>query len=141
MVASLAGDVEVEEAAEYLYQNGIPSYAYSTELPGRGCSGAKYKWGGAARGCCRRKSSLRGAKRRSNPSFPGRRDGLLRFARNDGLESIGSLHHAPTNRARNVIRRKAIGCTRGGRGLMARDGGVQSVDRAPADHRDAGRGR
>src|SRR6266498_1571585 len=33
MVASLAGDVEVEEAAEYLYQNGIPAYAYSTELP------------------------------------------------------------------------------------------------------------
>jgi hypothetical protein len=29
MVASLAGDVEVEEAA----QNGIPAYAYSTELP------------------------------------------------------------------------------------------------------------
>ena len=33
IVASLAGDVEVEEAAEYLYQNGIPAYAYSTELP------------------------------------------------------------------------------------------------------------
>jgi len=33
MVASLAGDVEVEEAAEYLYQHGIPAYAYSTEIP------------------------------------------------------------------------------------------------------------
>src|SRR5277367_1565814 len=43
MVASLAGDVEVEEAAEYLYQNGIPSYAYSTELPVE-VLGAKYKW-------------------------------------------------------------------------------------------------
>src|SRR5712675_667646 len=31
-----------------------------------------------------RKPSLRGAKRRSNPSFFTRRDGLLRFARNDG---------------------------------------------------------
>jgi len=35
IVASLAGDVEVEEAAEYLYQNGIPAYAYSTEIAGR----------------------------------------------------------------------------------------------------------
>src|SRR3982075_4048628 len=43
IVASLAGDVEVEEAAEYLYQNGIPSYAYSTELPVE-VLGAKYKW-------------------------------------------------------------------------------------------------
>ena len=33
VVASLAGDVEVEEAAEYLYQHGIPAYAYSTEIP------------------------------------------------------------------------------------------------------------
>ncbi len=38
-----AGDVEVEEAAEYLYQNGIPAYAYSTELPVE-VLGAKYKW-------------------------------------------------------------------------------------------------
>ncbi|MBV9562190.1 MAG: acetate--CoA ligase family protein [Bradyrhizobium sp.] len=43
MVASLAGDIEVEEAAEYLYQNGIPAYAYSTELPVE-VLGAKYKW-------------------------------------------------------------------------------------------------
>src|ERR1700734_2992972 len=43
IVVSLAGDVEVEEAAEYLYQNGIPAYAYSTELPVGGLA-AKYKW-------------------------------------------------------------------------------------------------
>src|SRR5579871_6188106 len=43
IVASLAGDVEVEEAAEYLYQHGIPAYAYSTELPVE-VLGAKYKW-------------------------------------------------------------------------------------------------
>lgn len=47
VVASLAGDVEVEEAAEYLYQNGIPAYAYSTELPVE-VLGAKYKWARAA---------------------------------------------------------------------------------------------
>ena len=33
IVASLAGDIEVEEAADYLYQNGIVAYAYSTEIP------------------------------------------------------------------------------------------------------------
>ncbi len=43
VVVSLAGDVEVEEAAEYLYANGIPAYAYSTELPVQ-VLGAKYKW-------------------------------------------------------------------------------------------------
>src|ERR1700683_2779162 len=43
IVASLAGDIEVEEAAEYLYQNGIPAYAYSTELPVEVLA-AKYKW-------------------------------------------------------------------------------------------------
>src|ERR1700680_1037430 len=43
IVASLAGDVEVEEAAEYLYQNGIPAYPYSTETPVE-VLGAKYKW-------------------------------------------------------------------------------------------------
>ncbi|MBC5783201.1 acetate--CoA ligase family protein [Ramlibacter sp. USB13] len=47
VVASLAGDVEVEEAAEYLYQNGIPAYAYSTELPVE-VLGAKFKWARAA---------------------------------------------------------------------------------------------
>src|SRR5579872_3801704 len=43
IVASLAGDIEVEEAAEYLYQNGIPAYAYSTEIPVEVLA-AKYKW-------------------------------------------------------------------------------------------------
>jgi acetyl coenzyme A synthetase (ADP forming)-like protein len=43
MVASLAGDIEVEEAADYLYQNGIVAYAYSTEIP-VAVLGAKYKW-------------------------------------------------------------------------------------------------
>lgn len=43
MVASLAGDVEVEEAAQYLYEHGIPAYAYSTELPVQ-VLGAKYQW-------------------------------------------------------------------------------------------------
>ena len=42
-VASLAGDIEVEEAADYLYQNGIVAYAYSTEIP-VAVLGAKYKW-------------------------------------------------------------------------------------------------
>jgi acyl-CoA synthetase (NDP forming) len=43
IVASLAGDVEVEEAAEYLYQHDIPSYAYSTEIP-VAVLGAKFQW-------------------------------------------------------------------------------------------------
>src|SRR3984893_18733111 len=43
VVASLAGEVEVEEAAEYLYQHGIPAYAYSTEIP-VAVLGAKYRW-------------------------------------------------------------------------------------------------
>ncbi len=43
VVASLAGDVQVEEAAEYLYQHGIPAYAYSTEIPVQ-VLGAKYQW-------------------------------------------------------------------------------------------------
>jgi acyl-CoA synthetase (NDP forming) len=43
VVASLAGDVEVEEAAEYLYQHGVPAYAYSTEIP-VAVLGAKYQW-------------------------------------------------------------------------------------------------
>lgn len=43
IVASLAGDVEVEQAAEYLYQHGVPAYAYSTEIP-VAVLGAKYKW-------------------------------------------------------------------------------------------------
>jgi len=43
VVASLRSDVEVEEAAEYLYQHGFPAYAYSTEIP-VAVLGAKYKW-------------------------------------------------------------------------------------------------
>ncbi len=43
VVASLAGDVEVEEASDYLYQHGIPAYAYSTEIP-VAVLGAKYRW-------------------------------------------------------------------------------------------------
>jgi acyl-CoA synthetase (NDP forming) len=43
VVASLAGDVEVEQAAGYLYQHGIPAYAYSTEIP-VAVLGAKFQW-------------------------------------------------------------------------------------------------
>jgi acetyl coenzyme A synthetase (ADP forming)-like protein len=47
IVASLAGDVQVEEAAQYLYEHGIPAYAYSTEIP-VAVLGAKYQWARAA---------------------------------------------------------------------------------------------
>jgi acetyl coenzyme A synthetase (ADP forming)-like protein len=43
VVASLAGDVEVEAASEYLFDHGIPAYPYSTETP-VAVLGAKYKW-------------------------------------------------------------------------------------------------
>src|SRR6478609_2155485 len=43
IVASLAGDVEVEEAAEFLFDHGIPAYPYTTETPVM-VLGAKYKW-------------------------------------------------------------------------------------------------
>ncbi len=43
VVASLAGDVQVEEAAAYLYEHGIPAYAYLTEIP-VAVLGAKYQW-------------------------------------------------------------------------------------------------
>jgi acetyl coenzyme A synthetase (ADP forming)-like protein len=43
IVASLAGDVQVEEAAEYLFDHGIPAYPYTTEMPVN-VLGAKYKW-------------------------------------------------------------------------------------------------
>src|SRR5438552_6496961 len=43
IVASLAGDVQVEEASEYLFDHGIPAYPYSTEIP-VAVLGAKYKW-------------------------------------------------------------------------------------------------
>ncbi len=43
VVASLAGDVQVEEAAEFLFDHGIPAYPYSTETPVM-VLGAKYQW-------------------------------------------------------------------------------------------------
>jgi hypothetical protein len=43
IVVSLAGDVEVEEAAEHLFAHGIPAYPYTTETP-VAVLGAKYKW-------------------------------------------------------------------------------------------------
>jgi acetyl coenzyme A synthetase (ADP forming)-like protein len=43
VVASLVGDVQVEEASEYLYARGIVAYPYTTELP-VAVLGAKYKW-------------------------------------------------------------------------------------------------
>lgn len=47
VVASLAGDVEVEEAAEYLYRNGVVAYPYTTETPVE-VLGAKYRWARSA---------------------------------------------------------------------------------------------
>jgi len=47
IVASLAGDVQVEEAADYLYDHGVVAYPYSTETP-VAVLGAKYKWARAA---------------------------------------------------------------------------------------------
>lgn len=43
VVASLAGDVGVEEASEYLFAHGIPAYPYTTEVP-VAVLGAKYRW-------------------------------------------------------------------------------------------------
>ena len=43
IVASLVGDVEVEEASEYLYERGIVACSYTTELP-VAILGAKYQW-------------------------------------------------------------------------------------------------
>jgi acetyl coenzyme A synthetase (ADP forming)-like protein len=43
IVASLAGDVEVEEASEYLYKHGVVAYPYSTETPVEVLA-AKYRW-------------------------------------------------------------------------------------------------
>jgi acetyl coenzyme A synthetase (ADP forming)-like protein len=43
VVASLAGDVEVEEASTYLYDHGIVAYPYTTEKP-VAVLGAKYRW-------------------------------------------------------------------------------------------------
>jgi acetyl coenzyme A synthetase (ADP forming)-like protein len=47
VVASLAGDVEVEAACEALFAHGIPSYPYTTETPVV-MLGAKYRWARAA---------------------------------------------------------------------------------------------
>jgi len=41
------GDVEVEQACEYLFDHGIPAYAYTTEKP-VAVLGAKYRWARAA---------------------------------------------------------------------------------------------
>jgi hypothetical protein len=43
VVASLVGDVQVEEASEYLYERGVVAYPYTTELP-VAVLGAKYRW-------------------------------------------------------------------------------------------------
>ena len=51
VVASLVGDVKVEEACEYLYERGIVAYPYTTELP-VAVLGAKYQWARGA-GCFR----------------------------------------------------------------------------------------
>jgi acetyl coenzyme A synthetase (ADP forming)-like protein len=47
IVASLVGDVEVEQASEYLYARGVVAYPYTTELP-VAVLGAKYRWARAA---------------------------------------------------------------------------------------------
>ncbi|TDD60926.1 CoA-binding protein [Kribbella antibiotica] len=43
VVASLSGDVEVEEAAQYLFEHGVVAYPYTTETPVQ-VLGAKYRW-------------------------------------------------------------------------------------------------
>ncbi|GAA1302769.1 acyl-CoA synthetase [Planotetraspora silvatica] len=47
VVASLAGDTEVEEACEYLFDHGVVAYPYTTEKP-VAVLGAKYRWARAA---------------------------------------------------------------------------------------------
>ncbi|WP_046503586.1 acetate--CoA ligase family protein [Streptomyces odonnellii] len=47
VVASLAGDVEVEEACQYLFERGVVAYPYTTEKP-VAVLGAKYRWAKAA---------------------------------------------------------------------------------------------
>ncbi|WP_328535815.1 acetate--CoA ligase family protein [Streptomyces sp. NBC_00344] len=47
VVASLAGDVEVEEACQYLFERGVVAYPYTTEKPVE-VLGAKYRWARAA---------------------------------------------------------------------------------------------
>jgi len=47
VVASLVGDVEVEQASAYLFDHGIPAYSYTTEKP-VAVLGAKYRWARSA---------------------------------------------------------------------------------------------
>ncbi|MEV6899471.1 acetate--CoA ligase family protein [Amycolatopsis sp. NPDC051372] len=47
VVASLSGDVEVEQASDHLYANGIVAYPYTTEKP-VAVLGAKYRWARSA---------------------------------------------------------------------------------------------
>jgi acyl-CoA synthetase (NDP forming) len=47
VVASLVGDVEVEQACSYLFDHGIPAFPYTTEEPLL-VLGAKYRWARAA---------------------------------------------------------------------------------------------
>jgi acetyl coenzyme A synthetase (ADP forming)-like protein len=47
VVASLAGDTEVEEACAYLFERGVVAYPYTTEKP-VAALGAKYRWARAA---------------------------------------------------------------------------------------------
>src|SRR5690606_3846124 len=47
VVASLAGDVEVEEASAHLFERGVVAYPYATEKP-VAALGAKYRWARAA---------------------------------------------------------------------------------------------
>ncbi|GGU74385.1 hypothetical protein GCM10010211_45300 [Streptomyces albospinus] len=47
VVASLAGDTEVEEAAGCLFERGVVAYPYTTEKP-VAALGAKYRWARAA---------------------------------------------------------------------------------------------
>ena len=47
IVASLVGDVEVEDACRMLFEHGIPAYPYTTEKPVM-VLGAKYQWARAA---------------------------------------------------------------------------------------------
>jgi hypothetical protein len=39
----LSGDVEVEEASQYLFEHGVVAYPYTTETP-VAVLGAKYRW-------------------------------------------------------------------------------------------------
>ncbi|MFI0774503.1 acetate--CoA ligase family protein [Streptomyces sp. NPDC021212] len=47
VVASLAGDTEVEEASQYLFERGVVAHPYTTEKP-VAVLGAKYRWARSA---------------------------------------------------------------------------------------------